>query len=222
VLIRRAPAVLARALERTPRLASRGGPRFAGYGVPGVVFASGHLLAVRRVAASSSGERSTAVWHRDPGGGRRLFLHGDLGPSPARGVGEGVTIRMDEIELRWCGPAELSVSVKEARLEWVVRLASSAATVLATALSLATPAPLWRSAAFDRATRHTAPGLFALPSAAEGWLPGGPYRRPTALWRIEASAALLAGSDLGPLPATTGAGSRPAGVFVLGEAGPVG
>jgi len=40
--------------------------RFAGYGVMGLPFASGHVLAMRRFPASSIGPAYTSVWHREP------------------------------------------------------------------------------------------------------------------------------------------------------------
>ncbi len=42
--------------------------RFAGYGVMGLPFRSGHVLAMRHFPASSIGPGYTSVWHRTPDG----------------------------------------------------------------------------------------------------------------------------------------------------------
>jgi hypothetical protein len=55
-------------VERHPELPSGGEERFAGFGVMGLPFDSGHVLALRRFPASSIGPAYTAVWHRDPAG----------------------------------------------------------------------------------------------------------------------------------------------------------
>ena len=44
-------------------LPSGGEERFAGYGVMGLPFASGHVLAMRRFPASSIGPGYSSVWH---------------------------------------------------------------------------------------------------------------------------------------------------------------
>jgi hypothetical protein len=52
----------------TAGLPAGGGERFAGYGVMGLPFRSGHVLAMRRFPASSIGPACTSVWHRSPDG----------------------------------------------------------------------------------------------------------------------------------------------------------
>jgi hypothetical protein len=61
------------ALERGGELPPGMGERFSGYGVAGVPFRSGHVLALRRWPASSLGRSYTSLWHRDPGG-RWVFI----------------------------------------------------------------------------------------------------------------------------------------------------
>jgi hypothetical protein len=48
--------------------------RFNGYGVMGVPFVSGDLLALRRFPNTSIGDGYTSVWHRRPDG-RWLFIY---------------------------------------------------------------------------------------------------------------------------------------------------
>ena len=67
------PKELAERAERAalPPWADR--ERFAGYGVMGLPFASGHALGMRRFPASSVGPGYTSVWHRSPGGGWTFY-----------------------------------------------------------------------------------------------------------------------------------------------------
>lgn len=54
------------------------GDRFSGYAVIGLPFSSGHVLALRRIEASSFGPAYTSVWHRDPEG--RWTFHQNVPP----------------------------------------------------------------------------------------------------------------------------------------------
>ena len=76
--------------------------RFAGYGVMGLPFASGHVLALRRYPASSIGPTYTSVWHRDPTGHWTVYT--DVEPRLACGRYFGAALaasRQTEIVLRW-------------------------------------------------------------------------------------------------------------------------
>src|SRR3712207_8448539 len=73
-----APKELVDRLEQGAELPSGDEERFAGYGVMGVPFTSGDLLAMRRFPASSLGRGYTSVWHRDPRG--RWAFYSDVPP----------------------------------------------------------------------------------------------------------------------------------------------
>jgi len=62
------PHAAVNAIERDPSLPNGPGDAFAGHGVIGLPFRSGHVLALRRFCASSLGPPYTSVWHRDPAG----------------------------------------------------------------------------------------------------------------------------------------------------------
>lgn len=62
---------LATETEQRPKLPEGGEERFGGYGIMGLPFSSGHVLAMRRFPASSIGPTYTSIWHRDPAG--KLF-----------------------------------------------------------------------------------------------------------------------------------------------------
>jgi hypothetical protein len=55
-------------MEQEPGLPAGDEERFAGYGIMGLPFMSGHVLAMRRFPASSIGPAYTSIWHRDPAG----------------------------------------------------------------------------------------------------------------------------------------------------------
>jgi len=75
------PKELVDRLEQGAELPSGNEERFAGYGVMGVPFTSGDLLAMRRFPASSLGQGYTSVWHRDPQG--RWTFYSDVPPQLA-------------------------------------------------------------------------------------------------------------------------------------------
>jgi hypothetical protein len=83
-----APGVQAAETERHVRLPAGAGERFTGYGVMGLPFASGQVLAMRRFPASSIGPAHTSVWHRDPAG------RWDFWQKPARRPGRLPLLRL--------------------------------------------------------------------------------------------------------------------------------
>src|SRR5215217_2031268 len=68
VLMHTEPRRLAEELETAAPLPQGTEERFNGYGVMGLPFRSGHVLALRRFPASSVGPGYTSVWHRNPAG----------------------------------------------------------------------------------------------------------------------------------------------------------
>src|SRR5436190_20818243 len=75
------PADAAAAIERGAGLPPGRGERFAGYGVMGLPFRSGHILALRRFPASSIGPGYRSVWHRGPNARWTFFQ--DIAPVQA-------------------------------------------------------------------------------------------------------------------------------------------
>jgi hypothetical protein len=125
------PRDLVAAIEASPQLPAGSGERFGGYGVMGLPFGSGHILALRRFPASSLGPGYRSVWHRDPLGRWTFFQ--DVAPvyacsryfGPAIAEATPATIDID-----WEGPTQFSVTVTDAtrRLHWSVGLTTSAIT----------------------------------------------------------------------------------------------
>ncbi|MBR9989032.1 MAG: hypothetical protein KFH98_04705 [Gemmatimonadetes bacterium] len=171
--------------------------RMAGYGLLGLMFESGHVLAFRRFTASSIGPPYVSIWHRRPDG--RWFIHTNVEPARAcpRYFGPALHgYHVDEIDIAWKGPAELSISAVHARIHLALRLEGSALTRLLGAASRAAPGALLehrRSGVV--AGRILGAGRMTLAGVA----PAGQefVIRPSAVWRVAAAAAVIDGREAG-------------------------
>lgn len=221
------PRAVSEEMERDPLLPRGSEERFAGYGVMGLPFASGHLLAFRRVTSSSIGPPYTTVWHRDPSGHWTFFTDAEPDLSCPRFFGGALDeVVPGEIELSWDGPYELSLRIPETRLQWGVRLSSDLWTRGMSAAGRMVPAVLWRNERFLSALGPTGGRLLGLGDLAlTGSSPNHQrfWAAPRFLWRVEATAAILDGQDLGEM-APLGEQARLGdfwipndGIFAVGE-----
>src|SRR5574340_1327194 len=120
------------AVEQIYGLPRVSGERFAGYGVMGAPFASGHYLAMRRFPVTSVAAGFTAVWHRDPHGDWTVYS--DVSPevSCARYLGAALTRTVQtEVRATWTGPSELHVTAGD-ELAWELRMTDSPSTAVLT------------------------------------------------------------------------------------------
>lgn len=221
------PRDLAELTEIDPALPSGTGDRFSGYGVIGLPFASGHILALRRFPASSLGYGYSSVWHRTPEG--RWTFWSDVAPeaSCSRFFGSAIDeVGIEPIRIRWIGPRAFAVSVGDCILDWRVRLRATPATILMNGIG---------ACLSDDALRR--PGMLRLLSALAGPVlgvgrvrltglaPNGHHfiANPLRAWRVSDSQAVVRGTSLGapgPLAeqAVLGDFAIPqAGVFVIGR-----
>ncbi len=196
------PQTLAAETVRNPVLPLGEGERFAGYGVMGLPFASGHYLAMRHLPASSIGPGYHAVWHRNPDGEWTIYADAAPEVSCARYFGAALSAaREAEIEIGWTGPRSLAIRVADL-LTWTVELAPTPATRLMSAAAAAMPEPLWHSQTVLRAMGAMAGSML---SAGQirlvGLTPNGQSFQagPRLLWAVASSRALLNRIDLGPL-----------------------
>jgi hypothetical protein len=201
------PRDLAFAMEGHRVVPDGSGERFAGYGILGLSFASGHVLAFRRMTASSLGLPYTTVWHRDPGGTWTLFGDVEPGMSCPRYFGTALQrVILEGIELSWDGSLEVSLRIPEVRLQWGIRLARDASTVGLTAGGRLLPSSLWERETVASALGRLGGRMLGLGTTSlRGTAPNGQrfWMAPRVLWRVAASAAVLDGEDLGmlgPLP----------------------
>ena len=178
------------------------GERFAGYGVMGLPFASGHVLAMRRFAASSVGPGYTSVWHRDPGG-RWVFWQDQL---PELGCPRYFSqalaeARVATVELEWTGPDALRIAVPEAGLAWSSTLRATPVTQALNTVGAVLPDRAWRSPKVVAAMGPMAgAALRAGRVGLVGRAPNGQrfVANPLRVWLMPEVTATLAGTDLGP------------------------
>jgi len=197
------PRELVAALERNPRLPAGTEDRFSVYGVMGLPFASGHVLALRRFPSSSVGPGYTSVWHRDPAGrwtfyadvARRLARARFFGPAIERAV-------VDAVRVAWTGARSFVVTVPSAGLAWAVHLGATPLSRLLNAAAGVLPQRAWRDGRALAALGVVASRAFDLGRLSlSGCVPNGQRFRatPRVVWSVDASSALLGGESLGPI-----------------------
>jgi hypothetical protein len=201
------PRALADLVEIDPQLPSGTEERFSGYGVMGLPFASGHVLALRRFPASSLGYAYTSVWHRTPGG--QWTFWADVAPdaSCARFFGEAVGEVGIADPLRWNGSHTLRVTVGDGLVDWWISLRATPATVGLNAVVRALPDRPWRHAGLLRVIGWAAGGLLRLGRVGlTGRTPNGQrfLVNPLRVWTIGSSSARVGDVNLGPPGALAG------------------
>ena len=223
------PKELVDRMEQRAELPSGNEERFAGYGVMGVPFTSGNLLAMRRFPASSLGRGYTSVWHRNPQGSWTFYS--DVPPQLAcpRYFGSAVneaTVR--EIEITWTGPRDLTVSIEgDSGLEWHLSLVKTLATNLINAVGGVLPDALWRKEAVLKPMGKAA--SLMLRAGRLGLTGRAPNHQrfvvnPLLIWAVQSSTARMGNQDLGsvgPLPVQTRLGDfwiPQRGIFAIGRA----
>jgi hypothetical protein len=223
------PRQLAQRAEASPSLPNGTGERFSGYGVMGLPFRSGHVLALRRFPASSIGPGYTSVWHRAPSGDWTFYQ--DVPPEQACPRYFGPRLRRSlewTIQVRWTGASAFSVEVDGGRVvRWDVRLAAPPSIRAMNVLASIMPDALWHNEVALRAMgamarRMLGTGRMVL----AGRAPSGQHfnANPLVAWAIPSSRARVEGVDigeLGPLPEQEHLGDfwiPQRGLFVIGQA----
>ena len=201
-LVVQGPAEAAADAERAG-LPPGDGERFAGYGVMGLPFVSGHVLALRRFPASSIGPGYTSVWHRDPGGRWVFWQDQRDDESCARYFSNDVSeTRTTAIEVGWPDDSTLRVTVAEAGLVWTSHLASTRVTRALNGVGRVMPDRLWRSPPVLRVMGPVAGfALRAGTVAMAGTSPNGQrfLANPQRVWVIDEARASLGDDGLGPV-----------------------
>lgn len=201
------PREFAEQVELDTQIPDGDDERFAGYGVMGLPFGSGHVLGLRRFPASSISPGYTSVWHRNPEG--RWTFYSTVAPLQGcdRYFGGGIDdVEHCDILIDWTGPRSFSATIGGGTLKWDVVLASTPATRAMNAVGSLIPAPLWRrrpvlsvmGAVAGQVLRVGRVGL-------QGKTPNGQWfmSNPRLIWSIKESAAVVRGEDLGsvgPVP----------------------
>jgi hypothetical protein len=196
------PRTLVESVEHDPALPSGPEERFAGYGVMGVPFSSGHILALRHFPASSVGPGYNSVWIRDPAGVWTMHSTTAPGSSCPRYFGSALgSASTGGISIRWRDDYSFSVEVGDGvDLSWDVTLAATPVTRLMSAVAGSVPERLWRNRTFLRAMGAVAgPVLGAGHIGLTGKVPNGQTfgARPRRMWFVRESTAHLHGHSLG-------------------------
>jgi len=111
------PREIALQLEAEAQLPERPEESAVGYGVMGLPFASGHILALRRFPATSIGEGFTSVWHRTPDGRWSFAQDAEREAACTRYFGAAlVADHRSEIEIEWTGSHAMHLTMDEPRL----------------------------------------------------------------------------------------------------------
>jgi hypothetical protein len=198
----KSPSVQAAEIERHAGLPAGAGERFTGYGVVGLPFASGHVLALRRFPASSIGPAYTSVWHRDPAGRWEFWQDQPDDQACSRYFGSALAgTRRAHIELDWTAESTLQIAIAEAGFTWKVTMGASAATRALNAIGTLVPDRAWRAASV-LAVMGPAAGkaLRAGRITMIGRAPNGHafVVNPQRIWLIAKSSARLGDQHLGP------------------------
>jgi hypothetical protein len=198
-----------------------------GWGVFGLPFDSGHVLALR-VFPENSFAPYRSVWHRDPEGRWSIFVDATrldiacpryYGPACER-------VCHARIELSWTGPRVLHVSMDQPHLEWTLCVGRSRLLDLLNSISAALPAASWRLRAMVRSRELLAGALGLGRLELAGEMPSGHHGllMPQRMYPVTRSQASLDGAALGHATRleqnpTIGGVPLPArGVLAIGQA----
>ncbi len=188
-------------LESNPVIPMGTGDRFHGYGIMGLPFASGHLLAFRRFPSSSLGPGYSAVWHRDPAGVWTFYSDVDPDISCYHFFGSEVkNAVVTPVDVHWKNPWHLRIAVQHAGLALEVDLASTWVTRLINRISPLLPDVAWKSSFFLRIMANIVRVLLGLGDVRlTGFTPNSQYfmANPQQIWMIKRSRAWMNGQYLG-------------------------
>lgn len=171
-----------------------------GWGVFGLPFDSGHVLALRVFPENCFGAYCT-VWHRDPSGNWSIYVDGArLDTACPRYYGPACNhTGYAHIGLTWTGPASLRVTMDSPALDWSLTASSTRLLGFLNAISAALPLATWRPRSMVRARERLARALGMGHLQMSGVMPSGHTGTlmPMQLYLVDDSRATLDGVDLG-------------------------
>lgn len=171
-----------------------------GWGVFGLPFDSGHVLALRVFPENDFGPYRT-LWHRDPGGRWAIYVDGPrLDTACPRYYGAACEhTGHAHIDVAWTGPATLHVSMDAPSLEWTLTASSTRLLAVLNAVGARLPLSTWRPTALVHARERLAHALGMGDLQMSGVMPSGHYGTlmPQRMYLVDEARAVLDGVDLG-------------------------
>jgi len=171
-----------------------------GWGVFGLPFDSGHVLALRVFPENDFGGYS-ALWHRDPQGRWSIYVDGprlDTGcPRYFGPACEDTGLR--RIDVEWIGPASVQVHMDSPALDWSLTATETPVLAMLNAVHGAMPLSTWRSPLLIR-SREALMRMMGLGRLQiSGVMPSGHTGTlmPQRMYFVDDSTATLDGVDLG-------------------------
>ncbi|MFF4952753.1 hypothetical protein ACWC2K_03310 [Streptomyces chattanoogensis] len=171
-----------------------------GWGVFGLPFDSGHVLALRVFPENSFGPYRT-LWHRDPSGSWSIHVDGarlDTACPRYYGAACGRT-GYAHITVTWTGPASLRVVMDSPSLDWTLTASSTRLLDVLNHISAALPLATWRPRSLIRMRELLARALGMGRLQLSGVMPSGHTGTlmPQQMYFVEDSHARLDDVDLG-------------------------
>jgi hypothetical protein len=171
-----------------------------GWGVFGLPFDSGHVLALRVFPENDFGPYRT-IWHRDPAGRWSIYVDGArLDTACPRYYGAACAhTGYARISLSWEGPASLRVTLDAPKLDWTLTARTTPLLTALNAVSARLPLATWRPPPLVHAREHLAHAMHLGRLQMSGVMPSGHTGTlmPQRLYFIDESRATLGGVDLG-------------------------
>lgn len=198
-----------------------------GWGVFGLPFDSGHVLALRVFPENDFGPYRT-LWHRDPSGRWSIYVDGPrLDTACPRYYGAACDYTgFARIDIRWTGPMSLHVTTSSPSLDWTMTATETPTLRFLNAMSARMPLSTWRPRALVHAREILARRLGMGYLQLSGVMPSGHtgMLMPQRMYFIEQSTATLNGVDLGrptrsrPNPMIGDVALPARGVLAIGQA----
>lgn len=171
-----------------------------GWGVFGLPFDSGHVLALRVFPENDFSPYRT-LWHRDPSGAWSIYVDGPrLDTACPRYYGAACTYTgYADIGLTWTAPASLQITMAAPSLDWTLTASSSRLLDMLNRISSALPLATWRPRSLVRARERLAEALGMGQLEMSGLMPSGHFGTlmPEQMYFVDDSHATLDGVDLG-------------------------
>jgi hypothetical protein len=199
-----------------------------GWGVFGLPFDSGHVLALRVFPENDFSPYKT-VWHRDPEGRWSILVDGPrVDTACPRYYGPACThVAHARIDLTWTAPMSLRVTVDAVRLDWTLDATETPLLRAINAMSARLPMWTWRPRSLLRGRELLARRVLRMGDIRmSGTMPSGHSGTlmPQRMYFIDDAVATLDGTDLGraarvsPNPHIGGVPLPARGVLAIGQA----